>query len=163
MTPIIATMLVRCSTNGKQLVQLERTPQATLSQSDVTLQKPSLSTLNSLGNLQDLDLESDTSNWPNSRPIGQHAKARSSSNMVTLIRGADLEGEGGGEFMLMAMRVKLQPGENRILVVGEVHVYTAHTLPFMYTLVVLRHTHHTHNNCTCSVAPHSPHSQQLYL
>ena len=144
MTPIIATMLVRSSTNGKRLVQLERTPQATLSQSDVTLQKPSLSTLNSLGNLQDLDLESDTSNWPNSRPIGQHAKARSSSNMVTLIKGADLEGEGGGEFMLMAMRMKLQPGENRILVVGEVqqmHTHSPHTLHI--------HTFHVH---TCSAA-----------
>ena len=140
MTPIIATMLVRSSTNGKRPVQLERTPQATLSQSDVTLQKPSLSTLNSLGNLQDLDLESDTSNWPNSRPIGQHAKARSSSNMVTLIKGADLEGEGGGEFMLMAMRMKLQPGENRILVVGEVQQIHTHS--------ITTHSAHTYLSCT---------------
>ena len=133
MTPLIATMLVRNSTNGKRFVQLEHT---TSSQSDASLRKNSLSTLNSLGNLQDLDLESDTSNWPNSRPIGQHTKVRSSSNMVTLIRGADLEGEGGGggEFMLMAMRVKLQPGENRILVVGEVQqmiTLTVHTTQYV--------------------------------
>lgn len=126
MTPVIASLLLHSSVDSKPL-QLESTPGSNNSPS----QKTPPSSLTSLGNLEELDLELDTSLHPQSRPIGQHTKLRSTANVVTLIKSADLVGEGEGgeerrgmvpEFMLMNMKVKLQPGDNRIMVSGEVCV-----------------------------------------
>ena len=91
---------------------------------------PHTSSLTSLGNLDDLDLESES--LPPSRPIGELSRYRSNTQLITHISSADIaELESGlGEEsrrrgkspdpVLTAMKVTLRPGENRIRMEGKV-------------------------------------------
>lgn len=89
--------------------------------------------INSIPNMEELDLELNISHLPHSRPIGESSKLRSSSHAVTHISHAALAememgwGKGeesvkGKELLLSAMRISLQPGENRVTLQGKVGV-----------------------------------------
>ena len=83
----------------------------------------------SVTNLEDLDLDSDTSSYPLSRPIGESNKFRSTAH-VTHISHADIaeleanmrvEESGSGQLLVFAsLGLSLDPGLNRIKVHGKV-------------------------------------------
>ena len=80
--------------------------------------------VNSLLNMEDLDLELNSMHLPHSRPIGGNSKFRSTTQMTTLLShsviaemeagGMVEEGGKGRELVLIASKVNLKPGENRI-------------------------------------------------
>ena len=86
---------------------------------------------NSLANLEDLDLDSGTGNFPHSRPIGQTAKFRTTSHVTHMSHAEVTEMEAlwskddgnKGRLLLAALKVTLKPGENRVRVEGKVQDY----------------------------------------
>ena len=118
MLPIIATLSLR--TKQQELKQqLKKVPPS----------PPGPSPAASLENLEELDLESDGSQLPNSRQIGVSSHLRSTAAGVTHISRGDMaEMDSFGEervkvpeFQLITMKVILQPGDNKIRLVGEVN------------------------------------------
>ena len=85
----------------------------------------------SLLNMEELDLELNSTRLPHSRPIGG-SKIRSTSQLVTThlshsaiaeMEAGTLGEDGGGkgkELVLIATKVSLKPGENRITLQGKV-------------------------------------------
>lgn len=91
---------------------------------------PPTTSVHSLLNMEDLDLELNSMHLPHSRPIGG-SKFRSTSQLVTTHLShsviAEMEGslgeEAGGkgrEPSLVASQVNLTPGENRVMLQGKV-------------------------------------------
>ena len=80
--------------------------------------------VSSLLNMEDLDLELNSMHLPHSRPIGGNSKFRSTTQTTHLSHSVIAEWGGGGgggwgggtgrELVLMATKVNLKPGENKI-------------------------------------------------